>query len=199
MDEHNARPLSPSEAEDFWAGEGASLSAPDEPPEQPNLTSAAAAARCCAGADLPGVGRVHSDDCPHKGSPVRSGRGHAAGELPRPLRESVGGVNFELGTARPAVLRGREGEPGEVPATLRDHMQDEDRNRLLIELSFAARRLTDLMLIARRYPYRESDYCKYCLRWLSGGHAPGCDVETIVRALNALEEMAALAPKGGTQ
>ncbi len=135
---------------------------------------------------------------PHNGlsAPADGGR-RSNEETGNPSTTQFSGSGIDVpgvGIVRDSVLRGREGEPGEVPATLRDHIQADDRNRLLIELIFAARRLTDGMLL----PYGNSSrqvFCKHCGR--HAAHAPGCDVGTIVRALDALEQLEAAQPKGG--
>lgn len=104
MVETRTVPLSPGEAEEFWAGPDARSIAPDAVPAElqqqaafeNGLRAAFAAAEnktCCVGIDMPEAGcRVHSADCPHAGSPVRSGCGYDAGAVPQ-SRDCAGGVD----------------------------------------------------------------------------------------------------------
>lgn len=92
MDEKQQVTLSPVEAEKFWAGEDARSVAPGPEPGTDSKLGI-----CCVGSDLPGVGFVHSADCPCTSSPVRSGRGSVDGEVPvpQPLRNLAGGVTYD--------------------------------------------------------------------------------------------------------
>lgn len=128
--------ISPAEAEEFFGtGEDARTVAPGATPahlqSQAQLANAGVfsvdelraafadalqKSSCCVGVDLPEAGgRVHSADCPHAGSPVRSGCGYGAGEVSQQMRDSAGGVSEKSGR----------------------------RNELLWQLVFAARDLAE--------------------------------------------------------
>lgn len=165
-DLHVVPSLSPVEAEEFWAGgEDARSVAPGSRPETSQPLSGRSEAReapavsCCVGADMPGVGHLHSAGCAHQGSPVRSGREYVAGEGPQPLRSFIGDDYPE---APRTVLRGPGYVAGAVPQPLRDlvdgHLRSDEldeRDRLVIRLIFAARRLASAQI-----RYRDSLFGK---------------------------------------
>jgi hypothetical protein len=100
-------PISIVEAENFWrTGSDARAAAADSDAEpgtgqkmeavsQPDGFAGQASTSCCAGADVPGVGRIHSADCPHAASPVDPRRASVAGEGPQPPRALLAGDAME--------------------------------------------------------------------------------------------------------
>lgn len=111
MGEQRQFNLSPSEAEECRADkDGRPVASGAEPetnqyikieaaPEVANTAGAKKIPLCCVGV-VPGVGSAHSADCPHFGSPERSGREYVAGERLLPPRRFAGSVNFPHDSAR---------------------------------------------------------------------------------------------------
>jgi hypothetical protein len=161
MDEPKAASLSPAEAEEFRAGgeDGRQAKAERQPGTFQHLSMEAIVrdprASCCVGVDEPGVGRVHSADCPRLSSPWRSGREYAADEVPQPLWDFVDGATFtdrrcsvcgarRLVSGACSLVSGGDGMGG-CPDPLHDYRLEETARceRILAQLPFAARDLAE--------------------------------------------------------
>ena len=91
------------------------------------------------------------------------------------------------------VLRGGDGEPGQVPPTLRKAMIQEDRDALLIKLTFAAERLARRQVIFQYFLNGSKFACRECLRHDIFGdgvrHADLCSVGQVLTILGELEKL----------
>lgn len=151
------------------------------PPEIPDR-----APFCCAGVDLPGVGHVHSDDCPYHGGPagmlggpIAHGRPYVAGEVPEPLRSLVEGADL---SARD-FERIRQME-----------LKESKRERLLCQLMFAAKDLGEAQI--EPLDGDEPAFCTECVAEARMGdaiaHEDHCRTG---RVLGILRDLAATLPE----
>lgn len=156
-----------------------------------------AAESACDLIDVPGVGPCLMADCSGHRAPVnlRPARAYSAGDVPSPLREMVGGESF------PA----RQLYESEI---------DEERDRLLAKLLFAAKALAErnlaephVLAVFEGHPITTAT-CRECYAGSLYGkpvqHTEPCRtgrVLGIVDELMALNERRAqlLAPKGGAK
>lgn len=157
------KPLRISEAEAFWTeGISAYSPAPGTSPETSHIQSGASASasddslklECCAGIDTPGVGIVHSADCPHSGLPGGSGQNSAgvtpvgdgdhAGATADSARSLPPSLHRLLDEQCDSILLMAERIPAEIRASIRGMEQRRQRQgELLGQLLYAARTLAE--------------------------------------------------------
>lgn len=101
-----------------------------------------------------------------------------------------------------AVLPGREGEPGEFPAALKQELEREEREKLLGKLIFAAKDLAEAQVF-RSWSRYVKPHCFKCGGVPAGytdvGHDPHCAAGRVLRILDELQRLGVPSTEGGAR